>query len=299
MRPLRVCFTGRNRAGSWEVRGNQVSRGRSEWVANQDVDAVDLEHFDLLCFVKRPIPKLMEAAKARKIPIVYDVVDAWAQPGDHGKVTDRESARALFSEKWADIPRFDAFIFANRKMFNDLSAVAGPSTYIYHHYREGMGRNPMRQNVEKIGYEGNENYLGEWRPVLQDFCASKGIEFVVNPERLSDLDIGVSCRGGEFSCYLTNNYKSNVKLANWFGVGTPAVIHADEISCQETDNGDVLFFRDEVQLRRQLTRLIEDFSLRERLHSSFLLAASRFEFNWIVAQYESFFRRVVALHSSH
>lgn len=293
--PIRVCFTGRNRAGSWEVRGKQIASTRENWYANQEVDVDQIDDFDLFCFVKKPIPKLIEKIRARKKPVVFDVIDSWAQPTDNDKVTNAAEAQALFAEKWSELPRFDSYIFANKKMHSDLGGLVGHSTYIYHHHREHLPRKPVRKTVRTIGYEGNDTYLGEWRDIIERLCEERSLQFVTDTDTNSDLDIGFACRGSEHACYLSNNYKSNVKLANFYGTGTPAIVHADDRSYHETDCGDVLFFKTPEQLARQIDRLL-NFEYRQAIHQRFLKKANDYEIEYIANTFEHYFMSVLRLY---
>jgi hypothetical protein len=79
----------------------------------------------------------------------------------------------------------------------------------------------LRETVQKVGYEGGEQYLGGWRPVLERECASLGWSFYVNPPELADLDIVVALR--QQTGYAVRTWKSGVKLANAQGSGTPII----------------------------------------------------------------------------
>ena len=151
----------------------------------------------------------------------------------------------------------------------------------------------MRERVATVGYEGAD-YLGEWRERLEAACAARGLRFVVNPARYTDLDIVVLVRGGEHASFLARSYKSNIKLANAYGSGTPALVHAGELSAQETDCGDVLFFTDRPgSLERQLDRLCASHALRLSIHRRFLAASGRFHLGRIAAGFEAFFLHVL------
>ncbi len=59
--------------------------------------------------------------------------------------------------------------------------------------------------------------------ILHKECERRGWYFVVNPPSLSELDIVVAFRGGQWNGYASQHYKSAVKLENAHGSGTPFV----------------------------------------------------------------------------
>ncbi|RMG18336.1 MAG: hypothetical protein D6731_02295 [Planctomycetota bacterium] len=285
--PVRVLFCGRNRAASWEIRGAQVAATRHEWVAQQDLDAVELDRFDVACVVKRPHPLDVERLRARGLLVVYDVLDSWAQPDDGLRCTTRAAARDLFATRWRPF-RFDAFVFANRCMQADLGALVPVSSTIYHHHWPGLRPAPLRERARTVGYVGAPHYLGPWRAVLEEQCAALGLSFLVNPPRFADIDIGVAVRGGVHDSLLANRYKSNVKLANFYAAGIPCLAGAKEHAAHEVDTGDVRFFVDPEQLRRGLEALLDP-TERARVRARFLAASEHGTLARVAERYESFF----------
>lgn len=229
-------------------------------------------------------------ARAKKLnkPIVFDILDSWAQPEEGMTCTDLQKARQLFSRMWSAIDA-DGYVFPTKSMRDDLGTLVEKSLTIYHHFKPNIPVNPLREKVLTIGYEGND-YLGEWKPFIEKVAASRGVKFVINPDSYKDLDIVVMARGGAHGNFLSHRYKSNVKLANAYGSGTPALVHFKELSAQETDNGDVLFFSDVPgSFERQLDKLLLDFELRRYVHERFMATSSRFHINDVANQFENFF----------
>lgn len=293
--PLRVLFTSKSSAGAWQIRGEQIAATRSNWVAANRPTAAELEACDLLCVVKKPDGKLIEHAQALGKPIVYDIVDSWAQPEDGIAHTNLAAARELFGRAWRNLAA-DGYIFPTRRMQLDLGGLVVNGMTIYHHYWPQLERNPMRERVQTVGYQGAD-YLGEWLPAIEQACASRGLRFIANPQNYTDLDIVVIARGGEHGNFLASNYKSNVKLANAYGSGTPALVHVDEMSAHDVDTGDVLFFTGRPgSFERQLDRLLADPALRQEIHRNFLAAAPRFHIGTIAGQFEEFFLDVLNKH---
>lgn len=229
--------------------------------------------------------------------MVFDIVDSWAQPDDGLRYSDLSGARAFFSTVWGDWPKIHSFIFPNRAMQRDLSSLVRHSTCIYHHYRPGISVNPIRRAVATIGYEGNVGYLGEWRAIIEDVSTKRGLNFVVNPENLSQADLVFIARGGVHGSYMAHRYKSNVKLANALGSGSPCLALEKEWSCHETDTGDVRFFANREQLEVQLNVLLDQ-ETRRSIHKNFMLARHAFAIDRIANDFEAYFLRVAHLHSA-
>lgn len=292
--PLRVLFTGRNTAASWTIRAQQIAACRTSWRATHRAEDAELRDCDVMCVVKRPDAELVRRARRHDVPVVFDVLDSWAQPADGLACRDRQAAVALFREKWTPFA-YDGVIFPNRTMREHLGALAVASTFIYHHFVPGLEVNAWREEARTVGYVGSDRYLGPWEAVLARVCDELGLKFVANPPSFAQIDIGVCVRGGEHDNFLANTYKSNVKLANFYGAGVPALAGVKERSCHETDTGFVHFFADEPQLRSQLARLLDP-SRRRDVRERFVEARDAFRIERMAEAYESFFQEVVHRH---
>lgn len=265
---------------------------RSNWIAINRPTDEDLEWADLVCLVKKPDPWVIERARKMGKPCVFDIVDSWAQPGDGLKCTNVSRARELFASAWQHI-NADGYIFPTRRMQEDLGTLVREKLTIYHHFWPQIQKNPIRDRVAFIGYEGAD-YLGEWHSRIERACSERGIKFVINPSNYTDLDIVILARGGLHGNFLSRCYKSNVKLANAYASGTPALVHYEEMSAHDTDAGDVLFFTDQSgSFERQLDRLVNDHALRMHIHRKFLDAAPQFHITHIADQFEGFFLNIL------
>ena len=279
--------------GSWQIRGEQIAAMRSNWQAVIHPDADDLERFDLFCFIKKPDFKFLELVRRTGKPIVLDIVDGWKQPRDGFIYRNVPAARRLFKRLWDRI-QADGYIFPTETMRKDLGDLVSTSTTIYHHYYPLLRKNPVRAKVKTVGFVGKG--LGAWKARLSKACKQRGIEFIMNPKDHSELDIVVIVRGGTRGSFLARRYKSNVKLANAYGSGTPALVHAGEMSAHDTDNGEVLFFSDEPgSFEKQLDRLINDHALRKRISEKFLVSSRYYDIETIADQFEAFFLRIAEL----
>lgn len=284
--PIRVLFAGGSEAGSWEMRGKQIASTRSNWKAEHDPKETD--GWDVFCFVKHPRLELMRELKNQGKVVVYDVIDSWKQPEEGMRIQNADEARVLFQEKWIGLTT-SAFIFPNQAMQADLGRLTPHSTVIYHHYRpEIVSPVEIRKQAKILAYEGNTDFLGEWRRVAERVAKKVGLKFECNPKDISTADIGFAARGGKHRGYMPHRYKSNVKLANFYGLGLPCVVQADEQSYRETDRGEVVFFRDEAELEKDLSRLL-DAGTREKIQRNFLQHRHEFHLETIASQYERFF----------
>ncbi len=290
--PVRALFTSRSSAGAWQVRGEQLAALRANWRALNEPGDHDIAACDLLCVVKKPDPQVIDHARRLGKAIVYDIVDAWAQPADGLRCTGLEDARALFRQAWSAV-RADGYIFPTRCMARDMAPLVRTGVTIYHHHWPQLAPNPVRPQVRTVGYEGAD-YLGPWQARIELACAARGLRFVANPRDYNELDIVVLARGGAHGNFLSRRYKSNVKLANAYGAGMPALAHVDEMSAHDTDAGDVLFFTDRPSsFERQLDRLCASHALRQSIHRRFRAQAAHYRVDRVAASFEAFFLHVL------
>ena len=224
---MELLITGRGTGGSWAIRGVQLGQAmRAEVVSN----AKDVGRYDLAVLVKRPTPDLLQRLHRANVRIIWDVVDAWPQPIGN----DWDSARCLawLAEQVKAI-RPAGIVAATQAMSKDCERFGVPVLALPHHARPGLRMNTIRP-LKVVGYEGGEKYIAKWRPVIASECARRGWQFVTQPTELADVDIVLALRdaGG----YAPRNWKSNVKLANAQGSGTP-VICCREAGYLETQSG--------------------------------------------------------------
>lgn len=147
--------------------------------------------------------------------IVWDAVDFWQQPEENG-LNEQDALRSFYKRRDDVAPH--VVLAATERMARDCGAI-----YLPHHHRIGLMPTPPRERVETIGYEGNGTFIESWRPAIESECARRGWNFVVNPERLTDLDIVVSLRGGDWDGGVCRRWKSGVKYANSIAAGRPVI----------------------------------------------------------------------------
>lgn len=292
----RVCFFGAPAMGSWKVRAQQVATARPTWRATGNLEPADILAHDVFVAVKRPYRHRLRLLAAMGRTTVYDVVDCWAQPDDGLRHHDLPSIRSYFARHFDGLA-VDGVIFPNRAMCEDLGDLVPNPTWIYHHYWPGMAPIEVREQARVVGYEGAVSYLGPWRDEVERACRSLGLRFVVNPPSLRDVDIGFAARGGAHASLMAQRYKSNVKLANFYGAGIPCVVGDTEVSYHETDNGEVRFFATPQELVDRLAEL-RSFETRLRIHRSFLAARAEHSLDAIADRYEAYLRRLASLRAA-
>lgn len=206
-----VLVTGRGTSGSWIIRGSQLGAAIGAHVEPHVLHS----KADLVIGVKRVPTAMADAYRGR---LVWDVVDAHPQP--HGNDWDEATCKRWLAGEVARLKPV-GMIAATRKMAQDLAGFGVPVLWLPHHHRPGIERNPIRREVKFIGYEGSPSYIESWRPAIERECNRIGATFIVNPPRLADLDIVLALRGS--AGYAPRNWKSNCKLANAHGSGTPFI----------------------------------------------------------------------------
>lgn len=224
---MKILFTGRGTSGSWKIRGQQIANEMGA-KAVRVASPTECRNADVIVGVKRIPDELLAAIRASGRPWVWDCVDAW--PQKNGPMGKDQAMNWLHAE--LDRLRPTAVIWPNRKMQED----AGFGEVIYHHHRPGIEKNPIRPRIETIGYEGSPAYIEAWALDISEECRKRSMGFTINPSQLADVDVVLALRGPTRNGYPERNWKSNVKLANAHGSGTP-FIGAPECGYQETASG--------------------------------------------------------------
>jgi hypothetical protein len=226
---MHILMTGKGTGGSWAVRGVQLGRAIGATVM---ANAIDVGKYDLAVLVKRPQPELVWRLRRMEVPIVWDIVDAFPQP--HGNQWDRQECMDWLRAS-VEFVRPHALVTATQAMAADCAEFGLPMLALPHHAWPDQGTCVVSGSVHRVGYQGGENYLGRWRAILEGECGRRGWQFIVNPRSVAVLDIVVAVR--QFDGYAARQWKSNVKLANAQGCGTPCVLNREagylETACGE------------------------------------------------------------------
>lgn len=274
---MRILVTGRGSSGSWEIRGNQLGREiGAEVIAN----ALDVGRFDLAVLVKRTPTALVERLHRAGLPIVYDVVDAWPQPA--GNAWNRARCMEWLAGQVKEI-RPAGIVAATRAMAEDCEGFGVPVLALPHHARPGLRQNPIRP-LKVLGYEGGQQYLGRWLPIIQRQCTARGLQFVINPAEVADVDILLALR--DCDGYAPRQWKSNVKLANAQGSGTPVICNR-EAGYLETTSGAEHWADDEAELAAALDALTPTDARRDAAQT---MRAAAPEIDSIAATYLAWLR---------
>lgn len=258
---MSVLFTGKGTSGSWACRGLQLGFACGGRVAAK-ANPSQCSYADLIVCVKRINQPWFENVKQSGKPWIWDLVDFYPQP----KCSDWSQQKAVEwvrSEILRAMP--DGIIWPNKKMQEDVGL---DGVTIYHHHRPDIRINPIREKVQNIGYEGSPRYLGRWHDLLVKECERRGWNFLINPDHLADLDIVVAFRDRPHDGYVQRHWKSNVKLANAHGSGTPFV-GQKENGYLETASGFELWVESPAMLKFALDEL-EPYETRLRIHGEFL-----------------------------
>lgn len=278
--------------GSFEMRGRQIASMGNDWSASWNDGCYPVDVFVM-------VKKLDSRARVGR-KVVLDVVDPWPQkPRNATAGAELDNARLAIQwftkhiEAMQRIVKIDSIICTNKLMYKHLRKKVAHAEYIYHHYHPTIPITPIKEEMKVVGYWGNKTFLGEWLDKITAVCKKMGLLFVVNPEDISSVDVMVAARGGVYDNYMAKAYKSNVKLANCYGSGTPCILTPEQ-SYLETNNGEVLFFETEGELAEMLEEL-RPVSTRRRIHEAHLSTAEQFSISTIAKQYAGYFERVRAL----
>lgn len=256
---MAILFTGKGGSGSWQIRGEQLGA-----IGHRAPHCTDPKGFEVAVVVKRTPPEVIAQLRAHGVPWVWDVLDVYPQPAANRWT--REQAISWVRDR-IRIHRPDGIVWPNRKMMEDCD-VDLPQTVLYHHHRPGIAPNPIRARIETVGYEGGA-YLGRWETHLRAECERRGWRFVVNPGELANVDVVVAFR--DPVGYVPFSWKSNVKLANAHGSGTPFV-GAPECGYMETMSGAEYWATDMHGVRIAFDWLTDP-SAREQVSERFRAAA--------------------------
>jgi hypothetical protein len=228
---MNLLITGKGTSGSWQCRGVQLGAAAGARITKAPTLA-QCKAADAIVVVKRIGEDMLATIRKSGTPWVFDAVDFYPQPGCSAW-GDREAIEWVRRQLARLSPA--GVIWPNRRMQQDCGD-GWRGFVLQHHHRPGIASNPIRDRVEAVGYEGSPRYIEAWRPQIEHECSRRGWRFVVNPERLADVDIVLALRSGPWDCYATRRWKSNVKLANAHGSGTPFVGQPDD-GYRETASG--------------------------------------------------------------
>jgi hypothetical protein len=213
---MKVLVTGRGGAASFTIRGEQIGAALGATVQPKASLKLMRAH-DAILVVKRVPPEMLADLRASGRPWLYDIVDAYPQPESS---TWARWQAVQWVRNVLEMMRPTGVIWPNERMRVDC---CGEGPVVYHHHRPGLARNPIREQIRLVGYEGRDKYILPVRRYVEEVCAQRGARFVMNPTSLAEVDVVLALRAGEWDGYVPRHWKSNVKLANAHASGTPFV----------------------------------------------------------------------------
>lgn len=257
-----MIITGRGTAGSFQIRGHQLGAAIGARVG------ANLPRDGLTVMVK----------KGNLKRVIWDVVDSYPQPASDA--WGHAETMAWFDMQVKHIEPI-GIVAATRKMAEDAKKYHFPVLWLPHHCRPGIEQNQIREKVQRVGYEGSMKQLGKWHPIIERMCKARGWEFVMNPASMASLDIVLAFR--EARGYPARFYKSNVKLANAQGSGTPIICNRESGYLETAGLGEC-WADTEAELEQEFDRL-EPHS--ERLWRAADLYERRLELQPIAERYRT------------
>lgn len=263
---MRVLITGNGRAGSWQIRGEQLGAAIGAEVM-PFAEMSEIRGADLVIAVKKTPTELLRKIAAAGVPWVWDTVDAWPQPS--GNYWDEGIAIGWLRGTIA-LLKPNAIVYPTTRMQQDAQFI-GPSLVVPHHAWHKYSAGPVRDRVRKVGYEGDPAYLGKWREIVTEECERRGWQFQIGD--LVGCDIGVCLR--DVPGYPSPAWKANTKLANCQALGIPALC-SPEFSYWEFGSGTEAFVKDADDVR-QAFNTFAPFEVREAVSEAMQRHAPRLD----------------------
>lgn len=263
---MKLLFTGKGGSGSWQVRAEQLGSALGAKV-KPFANGSDFFDCDLAVVVKRTPEEIVEPLRKSGKPWVFDIVDCYPQP----LASDWTRDQAIgWVRKKLEYLKPNGVVWPTQRMRSDCD-IGLPGIVLPHHHRPNIKVNPIREKIQWVGYEGRAEYLAEWLPILQEECSKRGWRFTTKPAHLADLDVVVALRGGHWNGYVQRHWKSNVKLANAHGSGTPFMGQLED-GYTETAAGCEYWIADRTHIGISFNWL-ESQTTREQIADRFLDAA--------------------------
>jgi hypothetical protein len=226
-----------NGKGSWTMRGLQLGAALDARVTMAPSPA-DFKWCSVVVLVKRTNPDHVQMAKQAGKPIVWDALDFWRQPTQNCLLWPH-AMQLLGQQVKAIDPAL--VIGATEEMAKDASGA-----YLPHHSWSGLVPTPARPDVKVVAYEGNPIYLGRWEQWLETACHARGWKLVINPPSLSDADILIGFRDGQWDGWMCRHWKSGVKVVNAIAAGRPFIGQDSAARSELQPEGSIVETREEL-----------------------------------------------------
>jgi hypothetical protein len=210
---MQILITGRGGSGSWQIRGVQLGEAIGA-IVKPNATVKDMDAADVVVVVKRTTAQINKAIKQSGKPVLWDIVDCWPQ----GKGFTLEQAKSYVYAQAKGMSA-SACVFSTQAQQTSLRDLDG--FVLRHHAMENQPRNPIREKLKTVGYQGSKRYVPNW---VTNSVRRNGLRFVMNPANLAELDAVIACRADPYDDEVSRAWKSNVKLANAQATGTPCVM---------------------------------------------------------------------------
>jgi hypothetical protein len=215
---VKILFTGKGSAGSWQMRGAQLGMACGAEVSAKASEG-SIESADVVVLVKRPGAGMVERIRKSGVKWAWDLVDFYPQPTCSKWPRD-------YAIKWVrsqiKSAKPNAVIWPNARMQDDCSD-GRPSLVLYHHSDPRCVPKTINKQISRVSYCGSHRYIKRWGKVINSECQKRGWKFRIDASPIPDGDIVVAFRDKEHCGYVQRHWKSNVKLANAHACGIPFV----------------------------------------------------------------------------
>lgn len=283
---MKVVFAGHESKGAWILRAKQIA---------PKLNAVLDPNFtsskcDLIVLIKIPTPKILEKIICSGVPVIWDIQDCWSQTDKNNmSIWSREQILDYFRILLEKIKPIHV-ISASSKMKDDIKSLGFNSTVIHHHHRKTIQINPIREKLQVVGIEGSKFQFGDWIGKLDNLVKNLGLQFKVNLEtnkdKLSLFDVVINVRA--FDGYINTYWKSNIKLANSHGSGTPAICNRQQ-SYFDTESGQERWADSEEEIASCINEL-RNYETRLKIHQAFL--ENKISLEQVIEDYKKLFDNI-------
>jgi hypothetical protein len=280
---MKLLMVGANKApGSWDIRGQQLGSALDARVTSTP-DVSDWQWADLVVLVKHAGRRFAKNARAAGVPIVWDALDFWQQPGDNDMAED--TARLLLNQA-LDVIRPALVIGATQAM-----AGAADGAYLPHHSWRGLEPVQAQREVTTIGYQGNPAFLGRWAGALLKAAERRRWTLLLNPTDVLTADILVALRDGQWDGWMCREWKSGVKLVNAIAAGRPVITQASAAMREIGGPGSIVETPDELEAALDVWT---GYEARQRALNACRALAPAYQLNAIAARYRDILSQVRA-----
>jgi hypothetical protein len=270
---MKILIVGGGPSDTWVIRGQQLGAALGARVTASPT-AADWTWADRVILVKRAGRIWGGTAHGTGVPILWDPIDFWQQPGENGY--SAAEARAHLAQAIAAVGPV-LTIGATAAM-----AAACGGAYLPHHSWAGLAPTPARETVSLVAYQGSPRYLGRWAPALAAACQARGWRFVLNPPDVRAADLLVAFRDAPWDGWMCREWKSGVKLVNAVAAGRPILTQPSAAAREFQPAGTIL--ETQAELEAALDHWT-DVGRRQAVVEQSLVRAPAFTVDAIAAQY--------------